>query len=188
MSTLSFGKKLTRLIPDLMKEAYDLRNVGSSKFQITFSNISTANRAVSLLENKFTNFCHDEQWIAFIPNYKVTKLVIVKGIDSWDDNDNDESEETFLKNIRPSPQEGNLEWTPPISLKRITKKTPSFTSYKDNPPPPSSSPIPQTSQQTQYTILPSKQISILLLFHMDRYPSRLYILAKGSTSNHIFKK
>lgn len=78
-----------------MKESFDLKNVGSSKFQIIFSNISTANRAVSLLENKFANFCHDEQWIAYIPNYKVTKLVIVKGIDPWDDDDKDEDEETF---------------------------------------------------------------------------------------------
>lgn len=110
---IAMGKRLTKYIEDF-NTAFDLKTIGRNKFSVTFSEGTTANRFVESFNNKLNQIFPGERWVAAIPNFKVIKQYILRGIDD------DDSPEELLANIRLPPEWGIL-WTPPFEVSRLKK-------------------------------------------------------------------
>ncbi|XP_032669561.1 uncharacterized protein LOC116843310 isoform X3 [Odontomachus brunneus] len=108
---------------DLLNEAYDLKNVGRSKFSVKFNSRDAANSIVGrFMEMRDHLFPHSD-WIAYIPNYKIQRTCI-----SWDINNFDNDEE-IQENLSPPP--GWLDsWPKVVAVKGISK--PDKTSDRTN--------------------------------------------------------
>lgn len=106
ISVLAFGKRVASRVRGF-SSAFDLRSLDRSKFCVSFSEWSSANKFIRDFDSKRNNLFKSEPWLAYIPNYKVIKQYIIKGIDD------DDSEEDVKLFIRPHPEWGSF-WTPPV--------------------------------------------------------------------------
>ncbi|KMQ92375.1 pol-like protein [Lasius niger] len=88
--TIAFGKRISKFI-DCFKSAFDLKTIANQSFP-------------------------GETWIAFIPNFKVIRQFILRGVDD------DDSPEELLANIRPPP-DWEIMWTKPFEAYRLKRST-----------------------------------------------------------------
>lgn len=100
---IALGKRIAKHI-DIFKHAFDLKSSGRNKFTVSFCEGSTANKFVDHFNKNKNTIFQGESWLAYVPNYKVIKQYIIRGVD-----DNDSAEE-LLTHIRPPPDWGIL-WT-----------------------------------------------------------------------------
>ncbi|XP_032688520.1 uncharacterized protein LOC116852357 [Odontomachus brunneus] len=123
LGLFELGKAALKIMGDLWNEAYDLKNVGRSKFSVKFNSRDAANSIVGrFMEMRDLLFSHSD-WIAYIPNYKIQRICI-----SWDIN-NIDCDKEIQENLSPPP--GWLDpWPKVVAVKGISK--PDNTSDRTN--------------------------------------------------------
>lgn len=73
---------MSKIVPDIWKYAYNLRALGANKFTITFPNEDLANKLVEKLCVKDNDKFTEAQWIAYIPDYRISSKVITWDVDA----------------------------------------------------------------------------------------------------------
>lgn len=114
IGTIAFGKRLLKHI-DLFKFAFDLKTIGKNKFTVSFPDYDMANKFADAFNNKLSQIYPGEIWLAYIPNFKVIKQFIIRGVD-----DNDSPDE-IIEGIRPPPG-WDIKWIPPFEASRLKKR------------------------------------------------------------------
>ncbi|EFN76052.1 hypothetical protein EAI_11617 [Harpegnathos saltator] len=97
LSEIGIGKLLNKVVPDLWKFAFNLKNLGTHKFSVTFPDPITANSFVTYLTKLGREIVSDTIWSAYIPDYRVLVKVITRDINS------SETKEEILNNMLPPP-------------------------------------------------------------------------------------
>lgn len=116
IGVLKLAKALLAHLPGHMNIAHDFKRTGLNKFSISFPNFSQANSFVTAIWHIKTKVFESEIWVAFIPHYRITKQMIIRGID-----DDFLSSEFILNHIRP-PLEWRGHWSGPIDVTRLQKR------------------------------------------------------------------
>lgn len=109
-STLAFGKRILKHIVEF-KNAFDLKTIGKNKFSVCFSDGTSANKFADAFNKNLSQAFPGEIWIAFVPNFKVIRQYIIRGVDD------DDSPEELLANIRPPP-DWEMTWSHPFEITR----------------------------------------------------------------------
>lgn len=123
LSVIKLGRVLLSHVPQLIGLAHDFRRVSQGKYSISFSDCKQANEFVASLWKLRYKLFTNETWLAFIPNYRITRQMLIKGID-----DDSLDPEFILKYIKP-PVTWNGFWCKPVEINRLKKRIPD----KDNP-------------------------------------------------------
>lgn len=99
---LQFSNALRRIAPRYIDQGYDLKRTGPTKFKTSFSNHTSANSFVKFMKNKAHSLLRGEEWIVYIPDYKVIKKMIIRGFE-----DGPEPAD-IIKYVRPPPLVGTI--------------------------------------------------------------------------------
>lgn len=118
IGVLKLGKALLAHVPGHMNSAYDFKRIGQNKFSITFQQYKQANSFVSEMWRLKTGIFATEVWIAYVPYHRITKQMVIRGID-----DDTVSPDFILNHIRP-PTIWRGHWNGPIDITRLKKRTP----------------------------------------------------------------
>ena len=94
-SDFSFGKKLSIIVPELIKDSYYLKKSGLYRFSNSCKLLFSTNSFVKSF-NETEKFVDSQSWKAYIPKFKVNYATILEGVDSEDINCDD-----ILKNLLP---------------------------------------------------------------------------------------
>ena len=94
-SDFSFGKKLSNIVPDHMKNSFNLKKSGIYRFSINFKSYVTANDFIGTF-NRLDEFMKNQSWKAHIPFFKFNYTAILGNIDSNEITCND-----ILENLLP---------------------------------------------------------------------------------------
>lgn len=111
--TIAFGKRILRHIAEF-KFAFDLKTIGRNKFSVSFSDGITANKFADAFNKNLSQAFPGEIWIAFVPNFKVIRQYIIRGVDD------DDSPEELIANIRPPP-DWEMMWSHPFEISRLKR-------------------------------------------------------------------
>lgn len=103
-------------ISHFLNIAFDFKRKSHNRFSICFSTAEYANNFVTQIWNIRHIIFHKEIWFASIPHYKVTKKVILVGVD-----DVDIDSSILTDNMRP-PIDCTSHWEPPIKIERLKKR------------------------------------------------------------------
>ena len=112
-SRFDMGKKLCEIYNSLVCDGYDLHNKGKGKFAFCFDKFRDANAFVDKFQESLELFTN-ENWNVFIPNYKIFKIMVLKGVPE----DCSISEEEILENMRPHPLYRD-NFVKPIKIERM---------------------------------------------------------------------
>lgn len=118
VGVLKIGKTLLAHVPILMKAALDFKRAGHNRFSITFPFAKQANTFVLELWNIKHALFPDELWITYIPNFRVTRQMIIRGID-----DDSITPDFIMDNILPH-HSWNGHWNAPLEITRLKKRAP----------------------------------------------------------------
>ncbi|XP_032684357.1 uncharacterized protein LOC116850308 [Odontomachus brunneus] len=114
-SELRIGKNISKHLPNLWKNAYDLKHLGNSKFSVNMADYQVANKLVEVMSRKRNDIFPESIWIAYVPNYKIFRAMVTRDLDStvtYED----------MENLDPPPEwQGN--WKKPISIQYIKHRT-----------------------------------------------------------------
>lgn len=117
--------KLTSLLNRLteisgfMNVAFNLKKkTGLNRFVLAFPSGETANEFVAKVWENKKFIMHGEIWVASVSHFKVTKKLILKGID-----DPDMDISLLLENMRP-PGNWTSHWESPIKIEKLRKRIP----------------------------------------------------------------
>lgn len=99
----------------MWKYAYDVKRRGESKFSVIFRDADSANKFVQGMYKKRSDIFPHSCWLAYVPDYKISRTVITFDLDA------NENPDEILNEIREHP-ECKIPWVPPSSVKCLRKR------------------------------------------------------------------
>lgn len=113
----TLGMMLHKVSPGCLDNVYDFKIRGRNKFCINFVYYHEANDFVEMVWHNRHRIQTKRVWVAYIPSYKVSKRMIIRGIDDI------KIEPNFIKKQLKSGLGFDGYWYPPVKVERLQKKS-----------------------------------------------------------------